>query len=177
MWVDIPGFEGKYKISKSGKIKSLPRLAKIRQSYRLTPTKILKTANWGEYKTVRLYDAGIVRGYAVHRLLAITFIPNPLKKPCINHKNGKKWDNRLKNLEWCTHKENIQHAHDMGFWKYTGSNTGSKSPTTSLTEEIVMKIKRDLKTMRNFEIALKYNIKARIVSEIKTGRSWKHVIL
>lgn len=49
--------------------------------------------------------------YRAHRLIALTFIENPLNLPVVNHKNFNKQDNRIENLEWCTYSYNTKHSY------------------------------------------------------------------
>lgn len=67
------------------------------------------------YMTVCLPSIGGSK--TVHRIVAETFIPNPDRKPCVNHINGDKSDNRVENLEWVTHSENAIHAYKNGLKK------------------------------------------------------------
>ena len=55
--------------------------------------------------------------YALHRLVALTFIDNPESKPFVNHIDGNKTNNSLTNLEWTTVKENNLHNHKAGLTK------------------------------------------------------------
>lgn len=50
----------------------------------------------------------------IHRLVALAFLPNKYNLPEVNHKNGIKDDNRIDNLEWVSHRDNIIHAHKTG---------------------------------------------------------------
>ena len=53
-------------------------------------------------------------GQFVHMLVAEAFVPGYKPGLDVDHKNGKKWDNRAENLEWCTRSENVKRAFEMG---------------------------------------------------------------
>lgn len=69
------------------------------------------------YYTISLYKQTIQKQFNLHRLIALAFIPNPDNKPCIDHINRDKQDNRLENLRWATYKENSRN-------QSCSSNTG-----------------------------------------------------
>jgi len=77
--------------------------------------KILKPVlmNTG-YLSHGLSQSGKQKHHNIHRLVAKAFIPNPDNKGFVNHKDGKKTNNRVDNLEWMTFSENCQHAYDHG---------------------------------------------------------------
>jgi hypothetical protein len=62
------------------------------------------------YQKIHIKVGVVEKNFFVHRLLMAAFVPNPENKPCVNHINGIKNDNRLENLEWCTVRENNIHA-------------------------------------------------------------------
>ena len=72
-------------------------------------TKELKpfTNNKGGYLAIHLCNKDKRKSFYIHRLLALHFIPNPENKPCVDHINGIRDDNRLENLRWVTYKENM----------------------------------------------------------------------
>jgi hypothetical protein len=103
IWKDIIWYEWKYQISNYWNVISL--------NYNLSwLSKLLKLKhNRDKYIVVKLSNIW-VKTFQVHRLVWIYFKPNPENKPQINHINWIKDDNYEDNLEWCTAKENINHA-------------------------------------------------------------------
>ena len=96
---DIPSYEGLYGITKDGKI------------YNLKYKRFLKAASDKDgYLRINLSKNGQKVSYRVHRLVALTYIPNPNNYPIINHKDENKQNNNVSNLEWCTHKYNTNYG-------------------------------------------------------------------
>lgn len=74
--------------------------------------RVLKYKTVQGYPTLELSKNHKVKTFRIHRLVALTFIPNPENKPQVNHINGIRDDNRLENLEWVTAQENQIHKWD-----------------------------------------------------------------
>lgn len=108
VWKDINGFEGLYQVSNLGRVKSMARKVVFGyDSEYQTSEKILSPHTARGYKQVMLSQNGIRYYRQIHRLVAEAFIPNPNNYPIINHKNEIRDDNRVENLEWCTHTYNL----------------------------------------------------------------------
>lgn len=111
IWKDIQGFNKDYFISNFGRVISSPKIwIDTLGRQRKTDYKLLTLSDNKGYKTVRLTKDKKGKNYLVHRLVAEAFLSG--SGECVNHKDGNKSNNNVDNLEWCTYKENNQHAHD-----------------------------------------------------------------
>ncbi len=110
---EIKGFENLYEVSNLGRIKSLPKGDGNGNRERFLKIEICKKNNTN-YNRVSLSRNGKVSKFQVHRLVAKAFIDNNENKPYVNHIDNNGSNNRIDNLEWCTHKENMLHAQRQG---------------------------------------------------------------
>lgn len=107
IWRDIDDYVGYYKVSNTGKIKSVDR---VNDEGRHIYERILSLSNCHGYVSVVLCKNSITKTFMVHRLVAKAFIPNPNNYPCVNHKDENKKNNYVENLEWCTQKQNANYG-------------------------------------------------------------------
>lgn len=104
IWKPLKDFE-EYEISNYGRIKHYNKFGRKNEKIKIIGSK--KTNN---YCYARIEG----KSRLIHRLVAQTFLENLQNKPQINHINGKPYDNRVCNLEYCTQSENQRHAYKIG---------------------------------------------------------------
>lgn len=174
-WKDISGYKGHYQVSNLGRVKSLRRFIynKHNGGYFCSEKLLSINLDNGGYPLVILQRDRNRITTKVHRLVCIAFHENPENKPCVNHIDGDKENNRADNLEWCTYKENSNHAVSIGL---ISPLRGSESHASKLSDKDVGEIKAYL--YFNFKYAFimdKYNISQPHVSFIKNGKMWGHI--
>lgn len=109
------------------------------------------------------------RGYLLHRLIAIHFIPNPENKPEVNHRDGDKQNYAIDNLEWVTPHENSLHSYAAGLQ----SKKGSKNVKAILNEDRIKEIRSSEYSRR--DLAHKYGVSLNTIHDILAKRTWNHV--
>lgn len=181
-WRTIPGYEGVYSVSSLGRVRrDLGGTGTCRAGRILSP--ILYTNG---YQVVRLYRDKTSRAFGVHRLVAAAFIGPCPKGHQVNHLDGNKRNNRTDNLEYCTPKQNQQHAAQFGLLprgERNGSRThperlarGDRHGRAKLSAEIVKEIHRRHAAGESYRTLAKfYSVSMRAISFAVKGETWKHV--
>ncbi len=152
IWKKVKGFECTYEVSNFGNVKSL---------HNKNFGNLLNKIN-DNYLYVNLFYKNKRLKIGIHRLVAISFIPNPENKPQVNHKDGNKLNNNVSNLEWNTSKENIIHSY---------KNNLQTKGNHKLTKEQVIEI-RKTKDSNYTNISKKYNVTRHTISNILKNKTW-----
>jgi len=148
-WRTIDDFEN-YHISNFGNVKNI------------VTNKILKNTDKGGYENICLTNNKLKKGFKVHRLVALAFIPNPENKSDVNHKDKNKHNNHISNLEWNTRKENNIHR-CKGLTIVTNKN----KPIFRINK----KTNEILEKYNSIEIAAKWAFENNLTSNTHNGRN------
>lgn len=164
-WRDVIGYEGLYQVSNMGRVKSF---CEVR------PRILSPCPNKKGYYMVHLHKDGRKKNFGIHVLVANAFIPNPEKKPEVNHKNGDKTINAVWNLEWATSKENQQHAIRTGLQK-----PGPRRKRVQLTIEQIREVRQICIPGDGYcgiaSFARKFGVSNGVISDIVHGKTYKNI--
>ncbi|MFZ4262947.1 HNH endonuclease [Sphingobacterium sp. HJSM2_6] len=154
---DIKGYT-KYKVNTKGEVFRV----KVNHFAKLKSYKV------AGYFAVSLSEGGKREIKHLHRILAETFIHNPLNKRCVNHIDGNRLNNNLINLEWVTHKENTKHAWKCGLFKKIEFGSGR----SKLNSEQIQYIRSNRNKFTQKELASVLNINKLIVHNVINNKSY-----
>lgn len=171
-WKDVIGYKGLYKVSNLGRVKRLPKsfIRKDGKPFNLKEKVLTPNPIKGGYYQLKLTRAGNEKSILLHRIVCRAFHgPAPKGKNFVNHKDTDKENNSETNLEWCSFKENMEHAGIHGLYP-----RGSGSHKHVLIEPDVLKICEllDATNLRQEDIAKMYGVNSRTISCIHSGISW-----
>lgn len=144
-----------YLVSNYGNIRS------VKKGIKLVP----QVAKRGGYLVIKIVYSGKKKCVKVHRLVAESFLLNPVYKPQVNHIDGNKLNNHVSNLEWATASENIKHAYALGL------NPGNKEHLSKLVIAKNIKTGEIIKYSSIREAGRELNIFGQNICSVLSGRS------
>lgn len=170
----IPGFEGFYECSLSGVVRSVGRTVRHPTgSPKQWPGRVLKQTrrSAGGYCMVSFSKHGKTTAHSVHRLVALTWVPNPDGLPHVAHLDGDSGNNDARNLAWVSPAENESHKVLHGT-----RPQGERVHNATLTEAVVRQVRAmSEQGLRCHEIATALGLNYYTAWGIARGQSWRHV--
>lgn len=168
----IPGFDGRYEMDEQGTVYAMFPF----RDWPIGRT-IKNRVHPQGYVTTGLSQNGRTVNRTVHRLLMLTFRPIENSRQFdVNHIDGNKQNNNLSNLEWLTHKANIQHAHKVLDAWAVNQTRGEHMNTAKLIPDQVREI-RALHQMgiTRGQLAQQYGVTRENIRAIVLRMTWTHV--
>ena len=155
IWKPVVGYEGLYEVSNLGNVKAVEKIVGHPTGQCRRPEKIVKLQNGSSgYAVVNLCKNGKPRTTRVHILVAEAFLEKPEGKYEVDHINRNRKDNRVENLKWCTHKENMNNINTIQYMK--GDPNKSKSAYMALASKIYNGSSQAPKTVHQYTLNGEY---------------------
>lgn len=173
IWIKIPDFES-YMASDLGRIKKINGY--IKNSKRACDFIVAQFKDKKGYLRATMKKEDIHLQIQVHRIIAITFIPNPENKPQVNHKKGNKLDNRPFMLEWNSALENLNHAFENGLRILPKGENHHASKISDYYVIIIRRLYRINPDFNKVKVAEKFNCSKATIYNIIFNRSKKHLL-
>ena len=152
----ITGYEGLYKVTSKGGVITLGNgNSTNKKNCVVKKLKLKKTKNG--YLSVKLFKNGISKHHLVHRLVAKEFLINKGNKPQVNHIDGNKSNNDIKNLEWVTPSENLKHAYNIGLAKNKKGSEHNQSIKVVQMEKETLEVVKVWGSIKQIKRELGYN--------------------
>ena len=170
--VIVDGVETEYEVSTFGNVRRIDNRDEYLPQYEHGGHNA-----WNRYRRVVICiptdGKRTYRALAVHRLVAEAFIPNPENKPQVNHIDGVKYHNNVRNLEWNTPSENVTHAIRTGLVKSYKGIDGRNTKNSEADVHKVCKLLEQGLTVR--EIAKQCGVTYAFVSGVKYNGNWEDI--
>lgn len=180
VWKWVPGYEGRYRVSTFGRVRSVKRAVLNRYGTFTIRSGIIRrpgTTKRG-YRFVRLRDKeGADRHFFVHQLVLLAFVgPCPLGMECRHYPDRDPNNNRLDNLSYCTKKQNALDRIEHGTSK-ANRPQGDNHPNSRLTVEKVIRLRKMWKSGRYTAKALGefFGVSTYAAHAAATYKNWRHV--
>ena len=175
IWKPITNYKGLYSISNYGRIRRDRKygFGACKPNIILKPIK-----HYNGYLSVVLFknykNKGIRR--LIHCLVLENFIGKTSKRYQVNHKDGNKTNNRVKNLEWVTPKENINHAKII-LKSFSNMPNGEQIKQSKLTKNRILEIRNKYSSgkLNQTKLASLYNVSITNIHKIVRLKTWKHI--
>lgn len=168
-WAKIEEYEGIYDISDLGNVRVRDRIRNSRHGLINYSGRILKPKrNKSGYLSVCLCLSGKSEMKYIHVLVAKAFVDGFQDGFEVNHEDGNKCNNHYKNLTWCSHPNNLKHAHMAGLCVTPKGFHHPKATLTEVEYATIMGLHNEGKSVNEIVklIGVKYNIVYRIVNGI-----------
>ncbi len=174
IWKSIEGTNDFYQVSNLGRVRSWKSGGKIVTKRAKTPRILRPYMSKCGYRKCVIFINNKRNKHKISRLVGKAFLSNPQEKPQINHINGVKTDDFLKNLEWCTRSENQIHAYKN---KLQLPRQGELCGTSKLKEVDVLRIINSYESgeYTQYQLAKMNNINQSTVNRIVNNKRWKHL--